>query len=112
MINKIIAGLIGGLLMTGAIGLFANAKDNDIEYYNLSISQRGALCPDCNDGNMVLRPISYGVWYYYDDIECTHHKNGFDEIQRRSKLITWECTDCSAYFTDVGYDTRTVCHGY
>lgn len=76
------------------------------------ISPRGALCPDCNIGEMRLSYSAWGNWYHYQEVDCTHFPYGTDEVFLRSRTVTEECTYCGKGDSTQQYQTKIVCHGY
>ena len=76
------------------------------------ISPRGALCPDCNIGEMQVSNTEWGEWYHYQEVKCTHYPYGTDEVFRKDRTMTEICTHCSRGSSIQQYETKKVCHGY
>lgn len=75
---------------------------------------RGALCQNCNNGQMVLRGTSYGEWHSSgEQLPCIHgYVYGVDKIRTRSVIKTYSCNFCDVGFDQITEERMRECHGF
>lgn len=122
-ISKIVSTFMAFALMATCLVEFAPVKAQEentilssekVEEIvsNVEISPRGALCSDCNIGEIRVSYSSWSTWYHYQEIKCTHFPYGTDEVFKRDRVVTENCTYCGKGGSTRQYETKIVCHGY
>lgn len=77
-----------------------------------AIQLRGALCSNCNDGEMVTTYGSWGPWVVMREVKCSHYYYGTDLIYARNRTVTTRCNNCGMGSSSQQTETKTECHGY
>lgn len=101
------------LAMTMLACSFSIVSAHEIPSTNSPSLLRGALCPDCGIGQMILR---YGSWQYNGTTtqKCIHYPKGEDKMRKEKRSTYWECSNCP--MSQSGSDQHRVvldtCHGF
>lgn len=109
-VSKLVALALAATMLVGSASVVSAHETKDTTDISML---RGALCPNCGIGQMVLR---YSSWRYNGKSfqNCIHYPHGQDEMHNHVRDIFWECTDCPTSQNGV-QQHRTVlyeCHGF
>lgn len=108
--TKLAALALAATMLAGSASVVSAHETKDTTDISLL---RGALCPDCNYGQMIMR---YSDWTYVGPAyrDCVHYPKGEDRMRKLNRTIYWECPYCSATLTgstETSYEFE-ACYGY
>lgn len=106
-ISKLVSGTMAFVCLLMMMITPVNAMD-DVE-----VDKRGAVCVECNNGQVVERYGNWSSWYRVGDVPCAHYPYGTDLIEERSAIVNYVCNYCGAINgSRTATERRTTCHGY
>lgn len=107
MIKKRILSIIAAVLLVTAFATPVSAQNlDDAEM------RRGALCDNCNRGEIVTTYEAWSDWRYLGRQSCIHRAYGEDAIYFRTRQILYRCPFCGNNWTNVSSQTKLECHGW
>ena len=112
MVRKKIIGLVLVALMIGFVGTSVSAHDTDDVAAVSEITPRGAICPDCEEGELKYFSITEEPTLVYK-YPCSHFNYGYDYNYKVETVTWWECNSCP-YASDFHVTTSytTDCQGH
>ena len=73
---------------------------------------RGALCNECNYGEVVRKVTKYGDWNTFRP-DCTHgYTKGYDVVRHRLNKVSYLCNYCGRGTWDEELESTVTCYGY
>ena len=99
--KKLISGFLASALIFGSLSISAFASGTPITPY-------GALCGNCNIGEVNYLETDYSPWGTVGHQTCPYHPNWTDDIQERTVTVYWGCDTCMTVSSCTSTETRIV----
>lgn len=99
--KKLISGFLASAFIFGSLSISAFASDPPITPY-------GALCGNCNIGEMQEEAPVYSHWETVDIVTCPDNVFWNDAVEERTVTYSWRCDHCGVSTSHTITETRTV----
>lgn len=100
--KKLISALAALVLGASLLTVPAFAASGDVQTY-------GALCPDCNRGEIIKTTSDYTPWRILYDFDCKTDPTQKDVHRERIQYVSWKCTYCSLGDTIIDVHEEDYC---